>query len=363
MKAKELLAQLNLDDYEKIFHALGVQEIRKTDSYWIVPTLCHNLDISSASYKLYFYLDTKTTFCFTECQKTRDIIALVSDRWRLEGKQDFTFLQVLEWICGVCGINGAEKVGSQGFTQPAWKSRLSVYNVDKKSHYLGKRYDKSILRFLSPYHSPVFLNDGISESTMEKFGIGFYAPNNQITIPVYDLDGELIGIHCRNLNQKELDKGKKYIPLRTVSGLDYRFKTNEVLYGMNMNYPVIEQRKQIQLFESPKAVLQLDSMYDTPSTAVGMFGLNLGKNRRSMIIEAGVSEVIIGIDKDYETEDSKEFDKFISSAKKIARLFKGYARCSVLYDKDNLLANKNSPTDCGREVYEKLMADRMVVEG
>ena len=361
MNSKEILQKLSLDDYEKILYGLGVKDIQKLQDYWITQTICHNLYASNASNKLYFYLDTKSFFCFTECQKSRNIIDLIIDRWNLEGKQ-FNFPQVLQYICDICHINN-ENTSNNKIIYPSWKKRLEVYNVPHTSHYLGKRYDKSILRFLSPYHSPVFLNDGISESTMEKFGIGFYAPDNQITIPVYDLDGELIGIHCRNLNQKELDKGKKYIPLRTVSGLDYRFKTNEVLYGMNMNYPVIEKRKQIQLFESPKAVLQLDSMYDTPSTAVGMFGLNLGRNRRSMIIEAGVSEVIIGIDKDYETEDSKEFDKFISSAKKIARLFKGYARCSVLYDKDNLLASKNSPTDRGREVYEKLMADRMVVEG
>ena len=362
MKAKELLAQLTLENYEQIFHALGVEEIRKSESYWILPTLCHNLSISDASYKLYFYLDTKTTFCFTECQKSRDILALISDRWRLEGKEDFTFPQVLEWICGICGINGAEKVSGQGFTQPAWKSRLAVYNVDKKSHYLGKRFDKDILRYLTPYYSDVFLNDGISQDTMEKFGIGFYPPNNQITIPVYDLDGELIGIHCRNLRQSELDKGRKYIPLRTVSGLDYRFKTNEVLYGFNVNYPFIEHRKQIQLYESPKAVLQLESMYDGGNTAVGMFGLNLGKSRRDMIIDAGVKEVVIGIDRDYENQDdTKNFQAYISKVQRIARLFKGYCVCTALFDADNLLGYKSSPTDGGREIFEKLYANRMVV--
>ena len=362
MNAKELLAQLNLDDYEKIFHALGVGEIKKHNEYWILPTLCHNLDISSASYKLYFYLNTKTTFCFTECQKSRNILTLISDRWRLEGKQSFTFPQVLEWICGVCGINGAENITIQGFTQPAWKSRLAVYNADKKSHYLGKHYDKDILRFLSPYHSDAFLNDGINESTMEKFGIGFYPANNQITIPVYDLDGELIGIHCRNLRKSELDKGRKYIPLRTVAGLDYRFKTNEVLYAFNMNYPIIEHTKQIQLFESPKSVLQMDSMYNAPCTAVGMFGLNLGKKRRDMIIDAGVREVIIGIDKDYEAIDDEEFTAYLKNVKRIARLFRGYCKCSVLYDEDNLLELKESPTDKGRDIYEHLFKHRKVVE-
>ena len=196
---------------------------------------------------------------------------------------------------------------------------------------------------------------------MEKFGIGFYPAKNQITIPVYDLDGKLIGIHCRNLNQYELDKGKKYIPLHTVSGLDYRFKSHEVLYGLNMNEPYIRYTKQIQLFESPKAVLQLDSIY-SQNTGVGMFGMNLGKKRRDMILKMGVAEVIIGIDKDYEERNSKEFQAYLENVKRIARFFKGYAKCSVLYDKDNALAYKESPTDNGKEVYERLFQNRQIIE-
>ena len=136
---------------------------------------------------------------------------------------------------------------------------------------------------------------------MEKFGIGFYPAKNQITIPVFDLNGVLVGIHCRNLTKKD-ERTPKYIPLKTVSGLDYRFKQHEVLYGLKMNEPYIRYTKQIQLFESPKAVLQLDSMYPQ-NNAVGMFVMNLGKQRRDMILELGVSEVVIGIDKDYVEHD------------------------------------------------------------
>ena len=361
MQAKELLDILTLDNYEQIFHDLGVGEIRKTENYWIIPTLCHNVDISDASYKLYFYLDTRTTFCFTECQVSRDIFDLISTRWKLLGNDNFSFPDIINYICKVCSINNESNGGSQGFTQPLWKKRLALYKVHKNSLYLGKRYDKSILRYLVPYYREEFLSDGISQETMEKFGIAYYPPNAQITIPVYDVDGDLVGIHCRNLRQYELDKGRKYIPLKTVGGLDYRFKSHEVLYGFNMNRPIIEKKKQIQLFESPKAVLQMDTMYDNLNTSVAMFGMNLGKQRRDEILKANVEEVIIGIDKDYKTEDGKEFEAYIERVKKIAKLFKGYARCSVLYDGNNLLGYKESPTDRGKETYELLYKQRKVV--
>ena len=363
MNAKDILNQLTIENYEQIFHALGVKEIRKNAEYWVLPTLCHTLDIESASYKLYFYLNTRTTFCFTECQKSRDIIDLISDRWKLEGRE-FRFGDILNYICDVCGINKVRTTLKQATNPLSWKNRLAVYNPTKNTHYLGKRYDKDILKFLKPYAHPAFLNDGISKETMEKFGIGFYPAKNQITIPVYDLNGGLVGIHCRNLTQKD-KRTPKYIPLKTVSGLDYRFKQHEVLYGLNMNEPYIRYTKQIQLFESPKAVLQLDSMYPQ-NNAVAMFGMNLGKERRDMILELGVSEVIIGIDKDYiehnyETDSQTPFTSYLHNVNKIANLFHGYCKVTVLYDKDDDLGYKDAPTDRGREIYEKLYHSRMKV--
>lgn len=361
MDAKVLLNKLTLDDYEKIFRDLGVEEIKKSPSYWQLPTLCHNLDLSEASYKLYFYLDTRTTYCFTECNKARDIFDLIADRWRLIGNHNFTFPMIINYICDVCGINNETSDANQGIGQPAWKKRIERYNSTKKSLYLGKRYPKDILRFLTPYHSEAFLNDGISKSTMEKFGIAYYPPNNQITIPVYDLDGELVGIHCRNLDQYKVDRGYKYIPLKTISGLDYRFKTNEVSYALNMNYPMIQKRKQIVLLESPKGVLQMDTMYGHDNIAVGMFGLNLGEHRRNEILRLGIEEVVIGIDRDYHEEGTEEFESYIKKVKHIAKLFHGFCRSSVLYDSDNLLGFKESPTDRGRETYESLYKNRRQV--
>lgn len=359
MKAKELLQQLTLDNYESILYALGVKSIKKTPAYWVTQTICHNIDSNNASDKLYLYLNTMSFFCFTECQKSRDIIDLIADRWTLLNKQ-FSFCDILHYICDICDIP-CQNNTNQRIGQPEWKKRIKRYDSTKNSLYLGKRYDKSILRYLVPYYREEFLSDGISQETMEKFGIAYYPPNAQITIPVYDVDGDLVGIHCRNLRQYELDRGRKYIPLKTVGGLDYRFKSHEVLYGFNMNRPIIEKKKQIQLFESPKAVLQMDTMYDNLNTSVAMFGMNLGKQRRDEILKANVEEVIIGIDKDYETEDSKEFESYIERVKKIAKLFKGYARCSVLYDGNNLLGYKESPTDRGKETYELLYKQRKVV--
>ena len=112
-------------------------------------------------------------------------------------------------------------------------------------------------------------------------------------------------------------------------------------------------------------MLQLDSMYPQ-NNAVAMFGMNLGKERRDMILELGVSEVIIGIDKDYiehdyETDSQTPFTSYLHNVNKIANLFHGYCKVTVLYDKDDDLGYKDAPTDRGREIYEKLYHSRMKV--
>ena len=85
-----------------------------------------------------------------------------------------------------------------------------------------------------------------------------------------------------------------------------------------------------------------------------------------MILELGVSEVIIGIDKDYiehdyETDSQTPFTSYLHNVNKIANLFHGYCKVTVLYDKDDDLGYKDAPTDRGREIYEKLYHSRMKV--
>ena len=78
------------------------------------------------------------------------------------------------------------------------------------------------------------------------------------------------------------------------------------------------------------------------NNAVGMFGMNLGKERRDMILELGVSEVVIGIDKDniehdIITESQTPFTSYLHNVNKIANLFHGYCKVTVLYDEDDTL--------------------------
>jgi hypothetical protein len=76
----------------------------------------------------------------------------------------------------------------------------------------------------------------------------------------------------------------------------------------------------------------------------------------------GVSEVIIGLDKQYKVLGDEEEDKWSKHIrKKIIAPLAPYVRVSVLWDTENLLPYKASPTDVNKETLLKLMDKKIYV--
>jgi hypothetical protein len=75
-----------------------------------------------------------------------------------------------------------------------------------------------------------------------------------------------------------------------------------------------------------------------------------------------IDEVIIAMDKEFSEIGSQE-EKFY--AEKIKNVFidklKPYFRISVIWDLNNLLDEKDSPTDKGKEVFKSLFENRIAV--
>jgi hypothetical protein len=120
-----------------------------------------------------------------------------------------------------------------------------------------------------------------------------------------------------------------------TAGARVRFSTDSKYIALKVRMPAIHK------------------MYHMPTTAVGLFGMNIGKHRRDMIVRAGVSEVIIGIDRDYKEKEDDDWVTYVNTVKKLSELFKGYCKVSVLYDIQDMLGYKDAPTDKGKEILLK----------
>lgn len=366
---KQVLDMLTLQDYEDIILSLGGVIYKKEHSKWILYTFCHNVNALDGSPKLYFNLEPKTFHCFSECNRAYNIVTLIQQRFKILGEEKNRF-QCLQYIVDTCDLNvdlKNFKFKEESNTKCNWESCLSRYIRHKNSYNELKVYDKSILNNFPKLYHKDWIDEGISIETMEKYNIRYYPRLDQIIIPCYNKDGELIGIRVRNMNKEYVNEGNpKYFPLYTLDGTSYEFPTNQVFYGINYNLEEIKRTGKCMLVEAEKSVLKADSWFGEHNITLALYGSNIGKKRFNEIISWGLTELIIGVDSDFESiydENGKlteEYIKFEDKVFKLAKPFKPYIpKISVCYNNQRITdCYKFSPFDFSRGNFDKMYKER-----
>lgn len=351
--ASKLMELLTIEDIKKIFLSIG-GFIKSEDSEKIVcSSICHN----NNSFKLWLNSKTKWFYCH-RCAESFNIFQLVMRQ------KNFTFPQALEYCCEVCGIPFERtQRATQRNVIDDWQSSLSKYMKNKSTFAPLQVYDESILKFFETSYHIDWINEGISIDTMSLFGIKWYSFRSQIIIPVYSEENELIGIRSRNMNPYEA-KDKKYIPTMLVNGFQYKFPTNQVLFGLNITSMAIRKHKKIIICEGEKSVLKLHTWYGHNNISVATLGSAMGKFRRDMILQLGVEEVVILSDKDYKEVGDVEYEKWQKKQQRLINEFKAYCKVSLIWDnlESDLLEYKQNAADYDKETFEKLYENREVIE-
>lgn len=358
INTRTLKARLTTSDYEKLFKALNIPIYTKGYKYWTLYTACHNLDPYKGSPKLLYYFDTGMFQCLTGCSASFDIIALVQKRLKLLYKP-CSFHDAVNLIIKTTGL---EMESVKRINKPTicdW-SGLEKFVRFRSTGSTLEPYDKSILDQLDHSVPQQWLDEGISLETMIKYQIGYYDRLDATTIPCFNQQGELIGIRCRHWRPNEIEEGK-YRPLSLLDGTTYKFPTNQVFYGINWNWGEIERTGVVMVVESEKAVMWLDSLYHEQNVALGMYGKNLGLQRRNQLIKLGVNRVIYIPDNDWIGKTQSDFDKWEQDIIKFGNQFKGYANVDVVWDNLGLLKEKENATDNGIETWNKLFDNKEVL--
>lgn len=348
--ASKLSEILTVEDVKLIMSTIG-GVIKSEDSAKIVyNSICHN----SNSFKLWLSPQSRRFYCH-RCAENFNIYQLVMKQKKM------SFPQALEYCCKVCGIP-FEK--THRITQVKkiddWESSLGKYLKNESSYDNLQTYDDSILNFFETKYHESWINEGITIETMSLFGIKWYPFRSQIIIPVYSVENELVGIRSRNINPHEVLQKRKYIPTMLANGFQYKFPTNQVLYGLNITCESIRRHKKIIIGESEKVVLKLQSWYGHNNISVATLGSALGRFRRDMIIELGVEEVILLTDKDYHEVGDVEYEKWLKKQQKLINEFKAYCKVSLMWDnlEEDLLEYKQNATDYNKGTFERLWESR-----
>ncbi len=213
-------------------------------------------------------------------------------------------------------------------------------NINYENEKQLKPISEKILSYYKPYVNDMFLKDGISYETQQEFEIGYDDYSDRITIPIRDEINSLIGVKGRIFkNAEQLEEWEqKYIYLEPCA-------RSKILYGLNKTHPFIKQAGKCLIGESEKFVMQLWDMEYCYSVGIG--GTKITKHQIEKLTRLGI-DLIFCFDKGIKKEEIE----------KIADLFVEGVSIYYLYDKDNILKDKESPSDSKRKfeyLYENCL--------
>ena len=335
-------AKITDDDIIALMDSMGIPPVSANSQYQLYPSACHHSDWERHKNKLYYYVQSQRWHCYS-CSGDWDTIGLV------QHLRKCTFNQAVDYICSTLGIVSTEVV--QDDMRDNWQRDLRRWlpNADIDEPAELTVYDPAILSAFDHLYPTEWLEYGITRDSMDKFGIGWYARQACISIPVVQ-NGQLVGVRGRYTRQQDVDKGK-YRPIAMLDGTVLKFSTNQCLYGIDQNKSAIEKCRQVLLFESEKSILKADSWHI--HNALAVFGSNISKRHIEMLLELGVNDVVLCMDSDYRQVGDDDFQFFVAKMRKLAGKLRGYFNVSIIYNNQGYNGYKYSPVDF---TYDQFMA-------
>lgn len=239
----------------------------------------------------------------------------------------------LQTMCQSEAMIYLKKIG-QCFQKKRQKFEHAVINP--------KEYDK-----FKKAEIPEWEEEGIDPAVMNLFDVRLDDRGNRIVYPVYDIDGNLINVkgRTRYKNYKEL-KLQKYINYYKVGKLDY-------FQCLNHNLTYVKEKREIIVFESIKSVMKAYGW--GYKNCVSAETHSLSDEQIDLLIRLKVT-VVLAWDSDVNRYDQDVID----SLKKL----KQFTDVFYISDRDDLLGGaeaKNSPVDCGEEVWKTLYEQKRKV--
>lgn len=360
ISVKAVIEALTIDDVERFLKSLGVERIeRKGDEILILPTICHNPLHSASNMKLYWYQNYKLFHCYTECADNMSIF----DLYRKFMKINFREVGQAEaelYVKRIVILNHDISPDNSLITNNHLLIDRSKY-LNKNQFPKNPIYSKYILDRFMKYHHPSWLKDGISNYAMDKFNIRFFIQQNKIIIPHYDINGNLIGIRARALNEEDIAEGRKYMPI-SLYNKTYNHPTGQNLYGIYENREALKLFRRAVIVEGEKSVMLGYDYYGEDSVIVACCGHNISIYQINLLHSLGVSEITIAFDKEYDNVKDADAKKDQEHILKICNKYKHLMNFSYIWDVKNRLKRKQSPVDCGKKVWEELYKERVNVK-
>lgn len=252
------------------------------------------------------------------------------------------FPKALEFISKWIGFKGSDYQIKYPFH--------SFYKMIKADQYGDipslQPYSEDLLPSANNF-SLKWIKEGVDLTTQRRFGIRYDLETNGIVIPEYSVDNFLVGAKWRNAdpNCAMNERWNMYL----------KFNQSYNLYGLNINYGTIVNKGKVIILEAEKSCCHLYSW--GCGLGVSINGHHVSKVQQNILKSLMCEEIIIGFDKDIKEEEVRYNAKQLLTSNMIYT-----NRVSYILDTENLLGEKDSPTDKGSEVFKELLKRRIKYE-
>ena len=185
----------------------------------------------------------------------------------------------------------------------------------------------------------IWEQEGISRASLDKFQVFYDSFSDRLVYPIRNVSGKIVNVGGRTLDTlwKE-KKQRKYCYF-------YSWGTLDTIYGVAENMDYIRKSGEIILFEGCKSVLIADTWGVHNCGAILTSHLN--PNQMKILAKLGC-RVVFALDKDVRIRDDHNINKL-----------KQYVNVEYLWDREDLLEEKDSPVDKGQEIFQKLYEQRL----
>ena len=291
------------------------------------------------------YLNCRNYTREKEFDENSDLLTLVQYNKSLNNK-NFSFFDTVKYLHKLLGLPLTFK------KQEEKKEVVDPLYIFKKVKAKRKRQnvldfqvlDESELQDFVPYVHIDFFREGIMSWTVKKFGLAYSYRFKRNVIPLrYWLTGELLGFNMRtSVENYELFDIKKYF-------ITPGYPKQMNLFGLWENKEAIQEKGYVIVYEAEKSVLKRDSLND--STGVAVSGHEISDEQVKILIGLNC-EIVIAFDKDID----------IDHIRHCCEKFYGIRKVSYIWDKYDLLGEKDSPADAQNKIFEFLMQYRVTYD-
>ena len=357
----EVKTQLSLENVFTLLSEWGGEPIY-TNFGLISATICHN-PLGEGKHKLYYYSDSHLFNCFSNCG-SYDIFELAIKVAKIQKNQVLDLNEAVRMIAARFGIAGSS-ARPQDSDLDDWKylanyDRIQDISIQPNKIIL-KEYETNILkRFNYTVKISPWLNEGITQETIDMAMIGYYPGEDQITIPHFDKEGRFIGLRGRALCEEDARNYGKYRPLK-INKKMYNHPLGMNLYGLNWTQNSISSFGKAIVYESEKSVLLHQSYFPNNNMSVACCGSSLTAHQVQLLMDAGTQEIVIAFDRQFQKVGDEEFNQFKNKLLKIGNRFKNYIKISIIFDKKRITSYKASPIDEGPDKFLQLFKERIIL--